>query len=94
MVIALHTISRIFSSDRQKQRGRGDSFVLSSFFFVQHVARCFTFDISIKKKKIKLRRERLDFQLVPFRFFSFRYDIIKELIFLTKGTKYQLNRSI
>lgn len=93
MVIALHTISRIFSSDRQKQRGRGDSFVLSSFFFVQHVARCFTFDISIKKK-IKLRRERLDFQLVPFRFFSFRYDIIKELIFLTKGTKYQLNRSI
>lgn len=93
MVIALHTISRIFSSDRQKQRGRGDSFVLSSFFFVEHVARCFTFDISIKKK-IKLRRERLDFQLVPFRFFSFRYDIIKELIFLTKGTKYQLNRSI
>lgn len=93
MVIALHTISRIFSSDRQKQRGREDSFVLSSFFFVQHVARCFTFDISIKKK-IKLRRERLDFQLLPFRFFSFRYDIIKELIFLTKGTKYQLNRSI
>lgn len=93
MVIALHTISRIFSSDRQKQRGRGDSFVLSSFFFVEHVARCFTFDISIKKK-IKLRRERLDFQLLPFRFFSFRYDIIKELIFLTKGTKYQLNRSI
>lgn len=71
MVIALHTISRIFSSDRQKQRGRGDSFVLSSFFFVQHVARCFTFDISIKKKKNKVaeRKIRLSASSVQIFFF-------------------------
>lgn len=70
MVIALHTISRIFSSDRQKQRGRGDSFVLSSFFFVQHVARCFTFDISIKKKnKVAERKIRLSASSVQIFFF-------------------------